>query len=146
MKEEGGLPGQGRRCLESAPVLGLNWLNKAEIADQNGVPSQKEKGIQRLSSKYELERKQNETQSKAGTVNLDLYHVAGRHYLCRVQEERRSIVCFQPAFRLSDGFHLHQVSEHLKIPPRHNADSCWVSKNSSNCTTGNYVVANVSHH
>lgn len=97
-KEEGGLPGQGRRCLESAPVLGWNWLNKAEIADQNGVQkeSQKEKGNQRLSSKYELERKWNETQSgvKADTVKLDLYHFVGRHYLRRVPEERRSIVCF----------------------------------------------------
>lgn len=59
VKEERGLPVEGRHCLESAPVLGLNWLNKAEIADQNGVQSQKEKGNQRLSSKYELERKWN---------------------------------------------------------------------------------------
>lgn len=50
--------------------------------------------------------RENETQSgaKAGTVKLDLYHVVGRHYLCRVQEDLRSIVCFQPAFRLSEGF------------------------------------------
>lgn len=85
VKQEGGLLGQGRRCLESAPVLGLNWLNKAGIADQNGVQSQKEKGNQRLSSKYELETKRNKTQSgaKAGTAKLGLYHVVGHHYLCR---------------------------------------------------------------
>lgn len=95
-KEEGGLPGQGRRCLESAPVLGWNWLNKAEIADQNGVQSQKEKGKQRLSSKYELDRKRNETQSGAivDTVKLDLYHVVGCYYPRCVLEEPRSIICF----------------------------------------------------
>lgn len=70
VKEEGGLPAQGRRCLESPPVLGLNWLNKAKIADQNGVQSEKEKGNQRFSSKYELERKRNEIQVELKLVRL----------------------------------------------------------------------------